>query len=79
MVVANPSAPVAPGAPAARSGLDAWIARGQESATLDAAARAKARTRRFDTIAVHGLYDHLAAAANQGSNPLIPRPAAATP
>ena len=67
MVVANPSAPVAPGAPAARSGLDAWIARGQESATLDAAARAKARTRRFDTIAVHGLYDHLAAAANQGS------------
>ena len=47
------------------TGLDAWIARGAEMA--DGAARARARTRRFDTIAVHGLYDHAAAAANQGS------------
>ena len=50
-----------------RSGLDAWIARGQEVAEQEAAARATARTRRFDTIAVHGLYNHVAAAANQGS------------
>jgi O-acetylhomoserine/O-acetylserine sulfhydrylase-like pyridoxal-dependent enzyme len=47
--------------------LDAWIARGREMADAAARTRARARTRRFDTIAVHGLYDHLAAAANQGS------------
>lgn len=50
-----------------RSGLDAWIARGQQVADQEATARAKARTRRFDTIAVHGLYNHVAAAQNQGS------------
>ncbi len=50
-----------------RPGLDAWIARGQEVAEQEAVARATARTRRFDTIAVHGLYNHVAAAANQGS------------
>lgn len=49
------------------AGLDAWVARGREAAAATDAARARARTRRFDTIAVHGLYDHLAAAANQGS------------
>ncbi len=49
------------------AGVDAWVARGQAMTEATLAARAKARTRRFDTIAVHGLYDHLAAARNQGS------------
>ena len=48
-------------------GLEAWIARGREMAEREDRARAVARGRRFDTIAVHGLYDHLAAAANQGA------------
>ncbi|MHB8892833.1 MAG: aminotransferase class I/II-fold pyridoxal phosphate-dependent enzyme [Candidatus Limnocylindrales bacterium] len=77
MAIAEPSVPsVSSAASSAASssassaptpGLDAWVARGQLAAARDAAARAKARTRRFDTIAVHGLYDHLAAADNQGS------------
>lgn len=49
------------------SGLEAWVARGREMAEREERARAVARRRRFDTIAVHGLYDHLAAAANQGA------------
>jgi O-acetylhomoserine/O-acetylserine sulfhydrylase-like pyridoxal-dependent enzyme len=49
------------------TGLDAWIARGREMAEQEERSRATARSRRFDTIAVHGLYDHLAAAANQGA------------
>lgn len=51
----------------ASPGLDAWIARGREMAEADERARAIARRRRFDTIAVHGLYHHAAAAANQGA------------
>ena len=47
--------------------LDAWVARGAEMAQGMADARAVARRRRFDTIAVHGLYNHVAAAANQGA------------
>jgi len=53
--------------PDTQPGLEAWIARGKEMAEQEERARAVARTRRFDTIAVHGLYDHLAAAANQGA------------
>jgi O-acetylhomoserine/O-acetylserine sulfhydrylase-like pyridoxal-dependent enzyme len=49
------------------SGLDAWIERGRLAAEREEGARTTARTRRFDTIAVHGVYDHLAAAANQGA------------
>lgn len=49
------------------SNLDAWVARGQELVEREERARAAARRRRFDTIAVHGLYDHLAAADNQGA------------
>jgi len=49
------------------TGLDAWVAKGADMAEAADRARARARTRRFDTIAVHGLYDHMAAAANQGS------------
>ena len=49
------------------TGLDAWIARGREIAEREDRARSAARTRRFDTIAVHGIYDHLAAADNQGA------------
>lgn len=52
---------------AAGHGLDAWVAKGAEMAQGMAQARAQARKRRFDTIAVHGLYNHAAAAANQGS------------
>jgi len=52
--------PVAPG-------LEAWIARGREVAGREDRARVTARRRRFDTIAVHGLYDHLAASDNQGA------------
>ncbi len=48
-------------------GLQAWITRGREMAEQEERARGAARKRRFDTIAVHGLYDHAAAAANQGS------------
>ena len=51
----------------ASAGLEAWIARGREMAEREDRARATARTRHFDTIAVHGLYDHLAAADNQGA------------
>ena len=51
----------------ATSGLEAWIARGREMTEREDRARAAARRRRFDTIAVHGLYDHLAAADNQGA------------
>lgn len=49
------------------AGLDAWIERGRAAAEREGRARETARARRFDTIAVHGLYDHLAAADNQGA------------
>jgi O-acetylhomoserine/O-acetylserine sulfhydrylase-like pyridoxal-dependent enzyme len=64
MAIAEPVHPVSV-APA--TGFDTWIARGAEVTEREVAGRARARARRFDTIAVHGLYDHLAAAANQGS------------
>jgi O-acetylhomoserine/O-acetylserine sulfhydrylase-like pyridoxal-dependent enzyme len=49
------------------SNLDVWVDRGRALAEREERARAAARQRRFDTIAVHGLYDHLAAADNQGA------------
>ncbi len=64
---AEPDPPHGPIDPTGPSGFDAWVARGREMSEVVAATRAKARTRRFDTIAVHGVYDHLAAARNQGS------------
>ncbi len=57
------TADIEPAAP----GLNAWIERGRLAAEREEGARATARTRRFDTIAVHGVYDHLAAADNQGA------------
>ncbi len=49
------------------SGLETWIERGREEVASEAERRKRARSRRFDTIAVHGMYDHVAAMANQGS------------
>jgi O-acetylhomoserine/O-acetylserine sulfhydrylase-like pyridoxal-dependent enzyme len=52
---------------APQTGLDAWVEQGRTQTEGEAVRRAVVRTRRFDTIAVHGMYDHVAAAANQGS------------
>ena len=51
----------------ANPGLETWIERGREVVESGAERRKRARSRRFDTIAVHGMYDHVAAMANQGS------------
>ena len=48
-------------------GVQAYIERGQAMMAAEAAQRARMRTKRFDTIAVHGLYNMEAALANQGS------------
>jgi O-acetylhomoserine/O-acetylserine sulfhydrylase-like pyridoxal-dependent enzyme len=48
-------------------GVAAWIAVGEKHRRAEAARRAEMRRMRFDTIAVHGLYDTEAALANQGS------------
>ena len=48
-------------------GVAAYVARGQAMAEAEANRRAIMRTKKFDTIAVHGIYDMEAALANQGS------------
>jgi hypothetical protein len=48
-------------------GVQAWVRHGEELAAAEARRRVTMRTRRFDTIAAHGVYDMTAAAANQGS------------
>ncbi|HAJ37270.1 MAG TPA: O-acetylhomoserine aminocarboxypropyltransferase/cysteine synthase [Chloroflexi bacterium] len=48
-------------------GLQAYIARGAQMMAATAQQRAVMRRKRFDTIAVHGLYNMEAALANQGS------------
>ncbi len=48
-------------------GVAAWVAVGQERARAEAARRDEMRRMRFDTIAVHGVYDAQAALENQGS------------
>ena len=48
-------------------GVAEYVARGAAMAAGEAARRAEMRTKRFDTIAVHGIYDMEAALANQGS------------
>ena len=49
------------------NGVAEYIARGAAMAAAESARRADMRTKRFDTIAVHGVYDMEAALANQGS------------
>jgi O-acetylhomoserine/O-acetylserine sulfhydrylase-like pyridoxal-dependent enzyme len=48
-------------------GVAQYVARGEEMAGALARRRALMRTKKFDTIAVHGIYDMEAALANQGS------------
>lgn len=48
-------------------GVERYVAQGQAMAAAEAAQRAAMRRKRFDTLAVHGLYGMQAALANQGS------------
>ena len=49
------------------NGVAAYVARGEAIASAEARRRSEMRAKKFDTIAVHGLYDMEAALANQGS------------
>jgi O-acetylhomoserine/O-acetylserine sulfhydrylase-like pyridoxal-dependent enzyme len=48
-------------------GVAEYVARGEAMAAAEAHRRAVMKTKKFDTIAVHGIYDMQAALANQGS------------
>jgi O-acetylhomoserine/O-acetylserine sulfhydrylase-like pyridoxal-dependent enzyme len=48
-------------------GVAGYVARGEQMAAALAGRRAAMRNKKFDTIAVHGVYDMEAALANQGS------------
>jgi len=48
-------------------GIGEYIVRGEAMAAAEAHRRSVMRTKKFDTIAVHGIYDMEAALANQGS------------
>ncbi len=48
-------------------GVAGYVARGEAMARAEAERRSIMRTKKFDTIAVHGIYDMEAALANQGS------------
>lgn len=48
-------------------GVGDYVARGEAMAAAEANRRSIMRTKKFDTIAVHGIYDMEAALANQGS------------
>ncbi len=48
-------------------GVAEYVARGEAMAAAEAAQRAVMKTKKFDTIAVHGIYNMEAALANQGS------------
>ena len=48
-------------------GVAEYVALGESMAAAEAHARSVMRTKKFDTIAVHGVYNMQAAAANQGS------------
>jgi O-acetylhomoserine/O-acetylserine sulfhydrylase-like pyridoxal-dependent enzyme len=63
--------------PTVSPGVAAWETIGAHIAEREAARRAEMRHMRFDTIAVHGIYDAQAALANQGSinEPLFLSPA----
>ena len=49
------------------NGVADYVARGEAMARAEAERRSIMRTKKFDTIAVHGIYDMEAALANQGS------------
>jgi O-acetylhomoserine/O-acetylserine sulfhydrylase-like pyridoxal-dependent enzyme len=49
------------------NGVAEYVARGEAMARAEAERRSTMRTKKFDTIAVHGIYDMEAALANQGS------------
>ncbi|MFO7663570.1 MAG: PLP-dependent transferase [Chloroflexota bacterium] len=49
------------------TGVQAYVERGAQMTSALEARRAEMRRKRFDTIAVHGIYDMTAAQANQGS------------
>jgi O-acetylhomoserine/O-acetylserine sulfhydrylase-like pyridoxal-dependent enzyme len=49
------------------NGVADYVARGEAMAAAEAHRRKVMRTKKFDTIAVHGIYDMEAALANQGS------------
>ncbi len=49
------------------NGVAEYVARGEAMANAEAQRRSIMRTKKFDTIAVHGIYDMEAALANQGS------------
>lgn len=49
------------------NGVAKYVARGEAMAGAEAHRRSVMRTKKFDTIAVHGIYDMEAALANQGS------------
>jgi O-acetylhomoserine/O-acetylserine sulfhydrylase-like pyridoxal-dependent enzyme len=49
------------------NGVAEYVARGEAMAGAEAHRRSVMRTKKFDTIAVHGIYDMEAALANQGS------------
>ena len=48
-------------------GVQAYMARGAQMMAAEATQRATMRGKKFDTIAVHGIYNMEAALANQGS------------
>ena len=49
------------------AGVETYVTRGRSEASAARRRREIARSRRFDSIAVHGVYDMAAALANQGS------------
>ena len=49
------------------TGVDAYIEKGQKVSQKLSQKRAEMRTKKFDTIAVHGVYDMQEALSNQGS------------
>ena len=53
--------------PIQQHNLDTYIAKGKEMAAQEERQRQRMRRKRFDTIAVHGIYNAEAAQQNQGS------------
>ena len=49
------------------AGVEAYVARGEAMTAAETRRRKIVQTRRFDSIAVHGMYDMEAALSNQGS------------
>jgi O-acetylhomoserine/O-acetylserine sulfhydrylase-like pyridoxal-dependent enzyme len=62
-----PASPVPDAENELSPGVAAWVERGEALTAAEEARKATMRRARFDTIAVHGIYDMAAAAANSGS------------